>query len=279
MKIKNIDQLKAKIQNLSLQTQQPSQILLRQFMIEQFLVQVSQSRYKDQFILKGGTFLVLAFGIAARSTVDIDGTLTDFDLNHENVEKMLKEILLSKNMDGITFEITSIKSIMLNEVGDGLRVTMIAYFANTRTHFYLDLSTGHPITPQAQDFTFQTCIDHETIQVKTYNFETQIAEKLDAILYRGILTSRMKDFYDITFIYLYQRDKVSLKVLKLAFKATLQSRQHTQVLLNIEQNINTILMSEQLMSLWRRYQAKFVYAQTMTLQEVSSALIYWCNAL
>lgn len=58
----------------------------------------------------------------------------------------------------------------------------------------------------------------------SYNLETILAEKLQTVLARGILNTRMRDFYDIRMLLDTYEDKVNKVVLKDAFAATCNKR-------------------------------------------------------
>lgn len=55
--------------------------------MERFLERLSISKYKNNFILKGGMLVTSFLGIASRTTMDIDTTIVSSDLNKENIEK------------------------------------------------------------------------------------------------------------------------------------------------------------------------------------------------
>lgn len=48
--------MKQKIKNIQTKTGIPAQLLQRNFIMERFLFRLSQSAYKENFILKGGVF-------------------------------------------------------------------------------------------------------------------------------------------------------------------------------------------------------------------------------
>ena len=53
--MKTSTQLKALLRNLSKKSNVEAEILLRNFMLERFLERISASKYKYNFILKGGS--------------------------------------------------------------------------------------------------------------------------------------------------------------------------------------------------------------------------------
>ena len=66
--------MERKIKNISQKSGIRPQDLLQMFMFEQFLIKLSQSKYKHNFILKGGFLLSKIFGENNRTTRDIDTT-------------------------------------------------------------------------------------------------------------------------------------------------------------------------------------------------------------
>lgn len=55
--MKTSTQLKALIRNLSKKSKVETEILLRNFMLERFLERIALSKYKYNFILKGGMLI------------------------------------------------------------------------------------------------------------------------------------------------------------------------------------------------------------------------------
>ena len=68
-------QLKAYIRNLSKAKNVEAEIILRNFMLERFLERVSLSKYKHNFILKGGMLIAAMVGIDTRTTMDMDAAI------------------------------------------------------------------------------------------------------------------------------------------------------------------------------------------------------------
>ena len=71
----NAMSLKAKIKNLAKQTGTAPQALLQAFFFERFLERLSQSEYRDKFVVKGGMLISAMVGVAQRSTMDLDTTI------------------------------------------------------------------------------------------------------------------------------------------------------------------------------------------------------------
>ena len=88
----------------------------------------------------------------------------------------------------------------------------------------IDISTGDVITPRAIEYNYKLLLDDRFISLWSYNLETILAEKLQTVLARGLLNTRMRDFYDIkTLLSIYEQD-IDADVLKKAFEATCKKR-------------------------------------------------------
>ena len=103
-------------------------------------------------------------------------------------------------------------------------------------------------------------LEDRSISLWSYNLETILAEKLQTVLARGILNTRMRDFYDIRMLLDTYEDKVNKVVLKDAFAATCNKRGTDHLQEQAEEIIKIIEADEQLQVLWRAYQKKYSYA-------------------
>ncbi|HAR1685452.1 TPA: nucleotidyl transferase AbiEii/AbiGii toxin family protein, partial [Enterococcus faecium] len=56
-------QLKAKVKNISREKEVDPQLVLRHFMMEKFLEKISESPYRENFVLKGGFLIGSKYGI------------------------------------------------------------------------------------------------------------------------------------------------------------------------------------------------------------------------
>lgn len=90
--IKSANGLKAKVRNLSKGDSKVAQAMIRIYFMERFLERVSLSKYKDQFVLKGGMLVSSFIGINLRSTRDIDTTVKALPLSKGELDKIITEI-------------------------------------------------------------------------------------------------------------------------------------------------------------------------------------------
>ena len=71
----NSMQLKDKLRNISKEKNVDFNTLLRFYMYDRFLERLSKSKYRDNFVLKGGFYLSTLFGVENGTTMDIDTAL------------------------------------------------------------------------------------------------------------------------------------------------------------------------------------------------------------
>ena len=120
------------------------------------------------------------------------------------------------------FESVSVEPIREDAIYDGHRVQMTAFLGNARIPIQVDVGFGDAITPGPCDMVFGPILDLPAPHMRAYPPETVIAEKLDAIVVRGMANSRMKDYYDLWT--LSQTMTFSLAVLQEAAVATMERR-------------------------------------------------------
>lgn len=89
--MKSSTQLKALIRNLAKEKKVHAQILMRNYMLERLLERISLSKYKYNFILKGGMLVAAMVGLDARATMDMDTTIKGFPLSDEAVKNAFED--------------------------------------------------------------------------------------------------------------------------------------------------------------------------------------------
>ena len=70
MKERTPEQLKGQIRSFAGKRNLQSQEVLQMFLLERVLDRLSKSKYKDNFILKGGLLISSMIGITERTTMD-----------------------------------------------------------------------------------------------------------------------------------------------------------------------------------------------------------------
>ena len=254
------EQIKGRIKSVAKQNNADARTLMRIYMMERFLERLAQSEYRDNFIIKGGILVTAMIGVAHRSTMDIDTSMKNLNLSAEDALRVVNRVKDIDLDDGVSFDVKDVSNIMDEMEYPGIRVTMNANVGRLITPLKIDISTGDVITPRAIEFNYDLLLEDRSISLWSYNLETILAEKLQTVLARGILNTRMRDFYDIRMLLDTYEDKVNKAVLKDAFAATCKKRGTDHLQEQAEEIIKIIEADEQLQVLWRAYQKKYSYA-------------------
>lgn len=143
MRMKDANQLKAKIKNVALQKGVDPRVLMRVYMMERFLDRVSHSHYKDNFVLKGGMLISYLVGVNLRTTMDIDTTMQNISLSEDDVRIFISDVVSINIDDGVKFTLQTLDSIMQESDYPGVRASLVADFDGTKTPVKIDISTGH----------------------------------------------------------------------------------------------------------------------------------------
>lgn len=266
------EQIKGRIKSVAKQNDADARTLMRIYMMERFLERLAQSEYRDNFIIKGGILVTAMIGVAHRSTMDIDTSMKNLNLSAEDALRVVNRVKDIDLDDGVSFDVKDVSNIMDEMEYPGIRVTMNANVGRLITPLKIDISTGDVITPRAIEFNYDLLLEDRSISLWSYNLETILAEKLQTVLARGILNTRMRDFYDIRMLLDTYEDKVNKAVLKDAFAATCKKRGTDHLQEQAEEIIKIIEADEQLQVLWRAYQKKYSYAAEIDYASVISGV-------
>ena len=256
--IKTATQLKALIRNQAGGDSGMAQMLLRNYAMERFLERMSLSDYKDNFILKGGMLISAVVGSHLRATMDIDTTIRNYPLEIKTINNMVAEISDIRLDDNMTFKLKDVSPIMEEADYSGVRVTMDAYLDKTRIPLKVDISTGDVITPGAVRYTYKLMFEERSIAIWTYNMETVLAEKLETIISRASINTRMRDYYDV---YVLTKSGINIDLSKLreALAATSRRRRSEMKIENYQESLLEIQSSNVMKNQWDTYQRRNSY--------------------
>mgnify|MGYP001119663373 CR=1 FL=1 len=102
--------------------------VLQNYMFERILERLSISKYKYNFILKGGLLLSSIMGIDTRTTMDMDTTITGINMEEDELERVIREILLIDVGDGIKFEFEKFEIIREKDDYNNFRAFLVAHY-------------------------------------------------------------------------------------------------------------------------------------------------------
>ena len=104
MRTKNAMQLKARINTRAKEAGIPAQSLMQSYLFERLLERLSKSKWRDNVVIKGGMLISSLVGVASRTTMDLDTTITGFTLTRESAEKVFREVAVIDADDDWSFE-------------------------------------------------------------------------------------------------------------------------------------------------------------------------------
>ena len=261
--------VKDKLKNISKDKNVDFNSVMRFYMYDRFIERLSKSKYKDNFILKGGFYLSKLFGLDNRSTMDIDTAIIKTKFTEDNVIKMITEIINIDINDNVKFEIEKREFIRDEDEYGGLRITINFMLENMKDSFHIDIATGDPIHPGPDDYKYESLIGNEVYKVWSYNLETVLAEKIETILGKLEISSRMKDYYDIYLIHKFKFNKINKTKFRGAVEKTFKKRNFNTDLIT---SLKVIKDSKILKDKWTSYSRKNSYAKNIEFDETIKCL-------
>ncbi len=231
-------------------------------MLERFLERVAISEYQHNFILKGGMLISAMVGIDARTTMDMDATITGQTLTKSEIATIIKKILTIPIEDGVEFSFRSIEEIREEANYPGYRISVGAIFDKTRQNFKIDITTGDFVTPREIEYSFKLMFEDRTIRIMAYNLETVLAEKFETIITRGVTNTRMRDFYDVYI--LTATKQFDSGTFKEALRKTIEKRGTSEQMADTASIILMVSESPIMIDLWQKYSNKYSYAANIT---------------
>ena len=256
--------VKDKLRNISREKNVDFNSVMRAYMYDRFIERLSKSKYKDNFILKGGFYLSKLFGLDNRSTMDIDTAIRKTKFTEENIIKMITEIINIDVDDNVKFRIEKIEPIRDEDEYGGLRITINFTLENMRDSFHVDIATGDPIHSGPDNYKYESLIGNEVYKVWSYNLETVLAEKIETILSKLEASSRMKDYYDIYLIHKFKFNKINKTKFRDAVEKTFKKRKFNADLIA---SLKVVKDSKILRDKWISYSRKNSYAKNLEFDE------------
>lgn len=270
--MKNAMQLKARMKKLSKEKHISAQLLLQNYMMERLLERISQSRYKEYFIIKGGFLIAAMVGLDTRATMDIDATIKGYPVTEKTIKTMFEEICDIYIPDDIVFEFKHIGEIREGDEYTGYRVSVTANYAPMAVPLKLDITTGDVITPKEISFAYPMMLEDRTISVLAYNLETILAEKLETVISRSDQNTRPRDYYDIFILYRLWKNNVNMHNLQCALKATGEKRGSVNLLTEYKRIMEVVVNSEVMSKQWKKYQKDFAYASEVSFKDACNTV-------
>lgn len=220
--------IRSKLLNIAKEENTFYQTVLTRYFQERLLYRISQTRYRNNFYLKGGALMYAYERFAARPTLDIDFLGNNISNEGESIVKAFKEICsVPYEEDGVTFDVEQITAQNITEFKDyhGIRLSIPVRMDTISQVMTMDIGFGDVVTPEPIGLDYPVLLEHlPSANILAYSLETVIAEKLHAVVDLADQSSRMKDYYDLYTI--LHNEKNDATVLQEAIIRTFENR-HT----------------------------------------------------
>ena len=170
----------------------------RHFAMERFLYRLPRSPHGRHFVLKGALMFMVWRAPRSRPTMDIDlGSLGISEAGE--IEEMIRSACVQDvEPDGLVFDPASVRGTAILERSRyvGLRCRLAGALGLEKVTLQIDVATGGP-SEQPSLVMYPTLLDLPAPRLLGCSRETAVAEKLHAIVSRGEINTRLKDFYDL----------------------------------------------------------------------------------
>jgi predicted nucleotidyltransferase component of viral defense system len=194
--------IKQRLLNLSKERGEDPNLVFIRYAIERFLYRISCSKHSARFVLKGAMLFAAWTGKTYRPTKDVD--LLGFgDASAQGLGSIISDICRTEvEPDGMEFKADSIQIAEIREDLEypGQRVKIESRLGNARINIQIDIGFGDSVVPDPAQITYPTLLEMPAPHIYAYPAETVVAEKFESMVSRGILNSRMKDYYDLRMI-------------------------------------------------------------------------------
>ena len=260
----NITSIKTKINNKAKKDNLSPQDLMQMYFFERILYRISISKYKHNFIIKGGLLLSSLFENESRTTQDMDTMIKGIEISESKLKEVLSHILELDVKDNIRFEIISFKKIRDEDLYGGFRVAIKASIETLTVNLKIDITTGDPIIPREIEYIYKCLIDDEIIKIMAFSRYSIIAEKFETLIETLETDTRAKDFYDI---YKLMQSDLDKEKLSMAIYNTFKRRNTLILLEELNERFNIISESAALREYWENYQRKNYYARNIMYED------------
>lgn len=141
------------------------------YMLERLLYRLSYSRYKNNFVLKGGLLLCVLFEDPHRTTKDVDFLARQLVSQLEEIKVIFKENCVSNIEDGVVYLVNTIETMRIKEDADyeGVRVLVECQLGQAKKLLQIDIGFGDVIVPKAQIMQYPTILEMDNLEMLVYS--------------------------------------------------------------------------------------------------------------
>lgn len=277
----NEGKMKHLVKSKARETGLPVQQLYGLFAMEQLLIKLNASPYKDHLILKGGYVLSTTLGLDKRSTRDLDTTIRNLSLDREKMQE-IADFVTQTNQEISHFELIGIKETREAFEYNGYELKLHYINGKARFPISIDFTTGEDLIDVMESDMIPSLFDTSVqLRFPRYPLEQIIADKFYTMLAygkEGDTNSRMKDLYDL-YILSKSYDTIDYVKVAEAVKKTMNQKNNQISVEEYEPVIHFLHSSDQQQVTWANYQRLYPFARDIDFDEVIHSLKSVANKL
>jgi predicted nucleotidyltransferase component of viral defense system len=190
--------IRQKLLNRSRERKEDFQLVLTRYALERLLYRLSQSKYADEFVLKGALMFLVWTDEPYRPTRDLD-LLGLGENSSSRLTTVFRALCNMKQNDGLVFKPESItaEEIRAQQEYEGIRLTLTVQLEQASIPLQIDIGYGDVVIPTPEQIEFPAILDMPSPSLRAYSKDSVVAEKYESMVRLGIANSRMKDFCDV----------------------------------------------------------------------------------
>lgn len=250
-------------------------IMYRLYALEQFLKRVSDSEYKDNFVLKGGYLITAKYGLDMRSTADLDSTIRYLDLSRDVALRLVDAVTRKNEDDSEYFQLVGLKETREGFLYSGFEVRLDYINGKLRTPISIDLTAGEDLLPVEGYSELNLMFEEGSLHLACYPLEQILSDKFYTLLSYGRIddtNSRSKDLYDMYFLTTFHADEIDYVKLHLSLMMTFRQREFMIALSEADRIIERLENSTLQKDFWMKYQNQSIYARGISFDETMNAV-------
>jgi predicted nucleotidyltransferase component of viral defense system len=152
--------VRARLQNVARERNQPFQLLLTRYVLERLLYRLSNTSYRDRFVLKGAMLMAVWFEDPFRPTQDLD-LLGIGNSDPDAMLNVFREICAVEENDGVVFDVHALAIDRIREELEygGLRIKTNAVLDGARIRVLIDIGFGDAVEPGLDELDMPVLVD------------------------------------------------------------------------------------------------------------------------
>lgn len=249
----------------------PKQQLYGLYALEQFILKLNNSHYKDYLILKGGYLLSAKYGLDYRVTRDLDTTMVNYPLTKETIEGIADFVSVPDENGESHFELRGIKETREDFDYNGYELKLLYKNGRSKFPISIDFTTGENLTSVESKSEIHLIFEkNKTLGFPSYSIEQILTDKFYTTVAYGKYddtNSRMKDYYDI---YLLSTigEEIDYSLINKGLSKTMKQRDEIINSNEFRDIISSLSESEHQKLLWERYRSATPFAKDIEFNDV-----------